>query len=99
MSHASEANPPPYSDAPLGGASNSKLPKSDLGQDYIPGQDYVHVGENLNINLGPMYGLVVPAYGRRASVHGTVHLLDKAEHVKSVVARVSSLPDAGLWRS
>lgn len=89
----SSASPPPYSDAPLGGHNDSKLPSSN------PAQDYIHLGDNMEINLGPMHGLVVPAYGWRASVHGTVRLLDKAEHVTSVVAKVSSVTNAGVWQS
>lgn len=64
--------------------------------DHAPdGQDYIHTGENTEINLGPMYGLDVPAYGRGACVRGTVRLRN-GEHIKSVEAKVNWVTNSAV---
>ncbi|KAF7972889.1 hypothetical protein HWV62_16686 [Athelia sp. TMB] len=81
MSKDDPVDPPPYPGAPAEQPSDSKIPSA-------PGQDYVHTGDSMNVNLGPMWNLAVPAYGRGGSVRGKVELKQDA-HAKSVEAKAT----------
>lgn len=78
----SPEDPPAYSPPTHTRPDDSKAPIPR------PGEDYIHKGENMEVNLGPMWGLAVPAYGLGGHVKGTVKLLEKESNVQSIEAKV-----------